>query len=291
MYLNYYGLKESPFRLTPDPQFLHFAEPHRDALQALLQGIIHRKGFLVLTGPVGTGKTTLLFTLLRILTKWLGNDGRLVSAFLVNPTLTREELMETLIQEFGISTNATTKPQRLSALQELFGATYNRGGTGLILVDEAHLMDTSLLEEFRLLGNMEMQKGKPLQIVFSGQPELADILRQPRLSALSQRIAVRTKLRELSLTETQAYIAERLHAAGLKDGSPFSTASIEQIYRLSGGVPRTINILCDGCLTMGLETKRKQIAPDMVLDVAESMEIGIGGFGTIAEREVGLGRA
>jgi general secretion pathway protein A len=271
MYTAFYQLKEEPFRLTPDPRFLHLADPHRTALKALLQGVLQRKGFIVVAGPVGTGKTTLLHTALQILTEKSEGRGRLVSAFLVNPTLTPAELLEAVLDEYEISTTATSKPKRLVALHQMLFQTQQQGGTAVLLVDEAHLMSLELLEEVRLLGNTDTYQEKLLQIVLCGQPELLAVLQRPELQALQQRIANTCLLRPLALPETRAYIAERLHAAGLNGNAPFTSAAVETIHRLSGGTPRLINLLSDACLTLGFETKQRQIDPLLVEQAGEEV--------------------
>jgi general secretion pathway protein A len=264
MYTAFYQLKEEPFRLTPDPRFLHLADPHRTALKALLQGVLQRKGFIVVAGPVGTGKTTLLHTALQILTEKSEGRGRLVSAFLVNPTLTPAELLESVLDEYEISTTATSKPKRLAALHQMLFQTQQQGGTAVLLIDEAHLMTVELLEEIRLLGNTDTYQEKLLQIVLCGQPELFAVLQRPELQALQQRISNTCLLRPLTLPETRAYIAERLHAAGLHGAAPFTGAAVEKIHTLTGGVPRLINLLCDACLQAGFEVKKKTVDPLLV---------------------------
>jgi general secretion pathway protein A len=271
MYTAFYQLKEEPFRLTPDPRFLHLADPHRTALKALLQGVLQRKGFIVVAGPVGTGKTTLLHTALQILTEKSEGRGRLVSAFLVNPTLSPSELLEAVLDEYEISTTATSKPKRLAALHQMLFQTQQQGGTAVLLVDEAHLMSLELLEEVRLLGNTDTYQEKLLQIVLCGQPELLAVLQRPELQALQQRIANTCLLRPLALPETRAYIAERLHAAGLNGNPPFTSAAVETIHKLSGGTPRLINLLSDACLTLGFETKQRQIDPLLVEQAGEEV--------------------
>jgi general secretion pathway protein A len=268
MYTAFYQLKEEPFRLTPDPRFLHLADPHRTALKALLQGVLQRKGFIVVAGPVGTGKTTLLHTALQILTEKSEGRGRLVSAFLVNPTLTPAELLEAVLDEYEIPTTATSKPKRLAALHQMLFQTQQQGGTAVLLIDEAHLMTVELLEEIRLLGNTDTYHEKLLQIVLCGQPELFAVLQRPELQALQQRIANTCLLRPLALPETRAYIAERLHAAGLRGAAPFTGTAVERIHNLSGGVPRLINLVCDASLTAGFEAKRRQIDPALVEQAA-----------------------
>jgi general secretion pathway protein A len=271
LYTAFYQLKEEPFRLTPDPRFLHLADPHRTALKVLLQGVLQRKGFTVVAGPVGTGKTTLLHTALQILTEKSEGRGRLVSAFLVNPTLAPSELLEAVLDEYEITCTATSKPRRLAALHQMLFQTQQQGGTAILLIDEAHLMSVELLEEIRLLGNTDTYQEKLLQIVLCGQPELFAVLQRPELQALQQRIASTCLLRPLSLPEVRAYMAERMHAAGLRGSSPFTGTAVEVIHRLTGGVPRLINLLSDACLMCGFELKRKQIDQFLVEQASEDV--------------------
>jgi general secretion pathway protein A len=271
LYTAFYQLKEEPFRLTPDPRFLHLADPHRTALKMLLQGVLQRKGFTVVAGPVGTGKTTLLHTALQILTEKSEGRGRLVSAFIVNPTLAPAELLEAVLDEYEITCTATSKPRRLAALHQMLFQTQQEGGTAILLIDEAHLMSIELLEEIRLLGNTDTYQEKLLQIVLCGQPELFALLQRPELQALQQRIASTCLLRPLSLPEVRAYMAERLHAAGLRGSSPFTGTAVEVIHRLTNGVPRLINLLSDACLLVGFELKRKQIDQFLVEQASEDV--------------------
>ena len=275
MYLDFHGLKREPFCLTPDPKFLHLAEPHRNALVALLQGVIRRRGFMVATGAVGTGKTTILNALLYL----LGNlhksgDRKLVSAFLVNPTLSREEFLESLIDEFEVQATSNTKPRRLLALRELFLEAQRAGGTAVLIIDEAHLLTVELLEEIRLLTNMDTHREKLLQVILCGQPELASLLLLPQLRALRQRIALLAQLRPLTLMETAAYIEQRLRLAGLAEGSPFSPPVVEAIYHSTHGVPRLINLLCDSCMAVSFQVQRKELDTDMVRRAAAGLTLG-----------------
>jgi general secretion pathway protein A len=270
MYLKFYGLREEPFRLTPDPNFLHLAEPHREVLTALIQAIVYRRGFLVVTGPVGSGKTTLLHTTLRILAHKFSGSKRVETAFLVNPTLTREEFLESVLDEFEVHCNDTSKPRRLVALHEHLLETQRRGGTSVLIVDESHLLTPELAEEIRLLSNLDSPSEKLIQIALVGQPELDRLLASPQLSALRQRVAVCKCLRALAPTEMSLYVAERLKVAGLSGGSPFLDSALDEVYHLSQGIPRLINLLCDSCLWLGFQSGRRQIAADLVRAVAGS---------------------
>ena len=268
MYLAYYQLKDEPFRLTPDPRYLHLAEPHRAGLTTLLEGIFYRKGLVMITGPIGTGKTTLVHAALQIL---YDRKMDVKSALLFNPTLTRDEFLEMMLDEFEVDCPSTSKPKRLMALHQMLLETQRKGGTSVLFIDEAHLLSSELLEEIRLLGNADTHQEKMLQIVLSGQPELLTVMNRRELSALHQRIAARAHLRPLSQAETHVYITERLHAANLQGNSPFSLKAMDSIYQFTQGVPRLINLVCDACLTLGFKTQRKTIQPDLVQEVTVSL--------------------
>jgi general secretion pathway protein A len=271
MYSSFYGLKQEPFRLTPDPRFLHLAEPHRNTLRAMVEGVAGRKGLQISIGPIGTGKTTLLYCLQHILAHESSGERPVRSAFVVNPTLTPDELFEALFDELEIHAAAPTKPARLRGLHELLLASYKSNGAVVVIIDEAHLMPASLIEEVRLLMNLDNYPVNVLQVILCGQPELMPLLAKPELSALRQRISVVTRLRALTLTESRAYIAERLHVAGLHGDSPFTTAALEEIFRVSGGVPRLINSVCDHALTIGYRRQIKKLGADFVTEAAEEM--------------------
>lgn len=273
MYTGFYQLREEPFRLTPDPRFLHLAEPHRAVLMTLLEGIILRKGFVVVTGPIGTGKTTLLHTALQILSSQSQAKMSFASAFLVNPTLSRDEFLEALLEEFEVSCPSASKPRRLAALHQMLLEMQRGGGTAVLLIDEAHLLSGELLEEIRLLSNADSYREKLLQIVLCGQPELWPLLQRPEMRALQQRIAGRGQLRALSGAETRSYIAERLHSAGLRGPSPFVHASLEAVHQYSQGIPRLINLLCDGCLSIGFAHQEKQISLSIVEEAANALDL------------------
>jgi general secretion pathway protein A len=271
MYSSFYGLKQEPFKLTPDPRFLHLAEPHRNTLRAMVEGVAGRKELQISIGPIGTGKTTLLYCLQHILAHESSGGRPVRSAFVVNPTLTPEELFESLFDELEIHAVAPTKPARLRALHELLLASYKNNGAVVVIIDEAHLMPASLIEEVRLLMNLDNYPVNVLQVILCGQPELMPLLARPELSALRQRISVVTKLRALTLTESRAYIAERLHVAGLQGEGPFTTAALEEIFRVSGGVPRLINSVCDHALMIGYRRQIKKLGADFVTEAAEEM--------------------
>jgi general secretion pathway protein A len=274
MYTRFYNLREEPFRLTSDPRFFHLAEPHAAALATVVEAVMRRKGFVLMTGPVGTGKTTVVHTALQILTEKAATSHPISSAFILNPTLSREEFLEMILTEFEIPCTTTSKPARLSALQRMLLETQRKGGTSLLLVDEAHLLTTELLEEIRLLSNADTYQEKLLQIVLCGQPELLGLLRRPELRALRQRVASTCSLRPLNFQELQAYISERLHSAGFRGSlSPFPPPVLEEIHRLTEGVPRLINLLCDACLTLGSKAHRPVI--DLFVVEEAATELGM----------------
>jgi general secretion pathway protein A len=274
MYTTFYNLREEPFRLTSDPRFFHLAEPHAAALATVVEAVMRRKGFVLMTGPIGTGKTTVVHTALQILTERAANNHPISSAFILNPTLSREEFLEMLLSEFEIPCTSTSKPARLAALQRMLLETQRKGGTSLLLVDEAHLLTPELLEEIRLLSNADTYQEKLLQIVLCGQPELLGLLRKPELRALRQRVANSCSLRPLSLPEVRAYIGERLHSAGFRGtASPFPLRVIEEIVRFTEGVPRLVNLLCDACLAIGCKAHRPII--DLVIVEEAANELGL----------------
>jgi general secretion pathway protein A len=272
MYTSFYQLREEPFRLTSDPRFFHLAESHAAALATLVEVIVRRKGFVVLSGQIGTGKTTVLHAALRLLNEGASADSPLASAFVLNPMLTRDEFLEMILAEFEISSAGVSKPARLAALQRMLLNSQSRGGTSVLLVDEAHLLSTELFEEIRLISNADTYQEKPLQIILSGQPELLTILQRPELRALRQRVAANCTLRPLTLPELRMYIAERLNAAGLQGGThPFPSSVIERIFQHTQGVPRLINLLCDTSLSIGCRAQQMFIEVDTVEKAAAEL--------------------
>ena len=271
MYSTFFGLDEEAFRLTPDPRFLHFAEYYRDVLLKIVQGVLLRRGFIALSGPVGTGKTTLLHGVMQLISTASYEKRPIATAFLVNPKLTRDEFFETLLEEFEVPCTSTSKPRRLSALHTMFLERQRRGGTTVLIVDEAHLLSLELFEEIRLLSNAETYEEKLLQIVLAGQTEMMLKLDRPELSALRQRIATHCYLRPLSLPETREYILDRMKTAGLRGASPFPGSSLDEIYRYTSGIPRLINLVCEASLIIGFTSKRREIVGDIIEQAANSL--------------------
>jgi general secretion pathway protein A len=277
MYSAFFGLKQDPFRLTPDPRFLHLAEPHRNTLRSMLEGVSLRKGLQVSIGPIGTGKTTLLYCLQHILAHESQPERPIRSAFIVNPVLAPEELFEALFDELELSCPSNTKPARLRAFHELLLQSHQSNGGVVIIIDEAHLIPQTLIEEIRLLLNLDNYSENVLQVILCGQPELAPLLSKPQCAALKARVAVVSKLRPLTLLECRAYIAERLHVAGLRGGdNPFSPPALEEIYRRSQGVPRTINLLCDRAMMAAYRRQAHRIGPDLIIDAVEDLALSDG---------------
>jgi general secretion pathway protein A len=242
-------------------------------LRAMVEGIASRKGLQISVGPIGTGKTTLLYCLQHLLMHEASPQCPIRSAFIVNPTVSVDEMFEMLFDELEITTHATTKPARLRALHELLLETHKRNGAVVVIIDEAHLLSPALIEEVRLLLNLDNYPVNVLQIILCGQPELLPLLMKPELMALKQRISVVSKLRALTLIETRAYIAERLHVAGLVGESMFTTPALEEIHRRTNGVPRLINSICDKALSQGQRRQLRKIGDDLITDASDELSL------------------
>jgi general secretion pathway protein A len=239
-----FGLRKNPFSMTPDPSFLFMTEQHREGLAGLTYAILERKGFAVLTGEVGTGKTTLLARVLQFVP-----STRLQFSLIVNPTLTPSEFLEMTLLDFGVKDIPSSKAQRLWKLQSLLLQGQREGKVSALIVDEAHKLSPDVLEEIRLLGNFEEADQKLLQILLVGQTELDDILNREDLRQLKQRVAVRLSIGPLAQTEVSQYIRHRwLRAGGTEP--PFSTNAMSDIADASHGVPRLINSVCENALTL-----------------------------------------
>jgi general secretion pathway protein A len=243
MYLTFFGFREKPFNLTPDPKFLYLNASYREALAALRYGINERKGFVSLVGEAGTGKTTLL----RRLLAELGSDIR--SVLILNPAVDFDELLVFILTDLGHAPPpGTPKLQLLQALNAELLDTLARGGNVVVLIDEAQDLSIPVLEELRLLSNLETAKEKILQFVLAGQPELDGMLARPELRQLRQRIAVPARLRPLGKGEVAAYVAARISAAGGDARGIFAPSALRQLYQFSRGVPRLVNVACDSAL-------------------------------------------
>lgn len=275
MYAEFYGLRESPFDLTPNPRFLFLTPLQREALSNLSYGLTTAKGFTLLLGDAGTGKTTLVRTALAGLT-----DTPCRYVLVSNPTLGRQEFIEFLAREFGLSPKArASKARFLVELQKDVEARFATGGLTGLIIDEAQSMPYELLEEIRLLGNIETPTTKLLNIVMSGQPELADRLNESSLRQLKQRVALRCELRAFKLDETAAYISGRLRIAGAAPQTVFTRQTVIAIHNASKGIPRTINVLCDNALVSGFAAQAKPIPVDIVEDVCRDFDLHGAGAG------------
>jgi general secretion pathway protein A len=272
MYADFFRLNEPPFDLSPNPRFLFLAQPHREALSNLRYALAASRGFTLLLGDAGTGKTTLVRTALAE----LGTTSSRY-AFVSNPTLGRAEFYELLAEAFSLSPEAgLSKTRFLMELQQQVESRRANGGLTGLVVDEAQSIPYELLEELRLLGNIETPTAKLLNIVLSGQPELADRLNEPSLRQLKQRIALRCELAPLTLEETAAYVSGRLRIAGGTPGEIFTRETVIAVHEGSGGIPRTINVLCDNALIGGFAAGVKPVPVEIVHEVCRDFDLGGG---------------
>ncbi len=268
MYKQLFGLQKLPFTLTPDPEYLYLSANHGAALTGLMYAIEQRKGFVVLTGDAGTGKTTLLGSMMDRFPA-----DRVDSSVLTNPILTPAEFLEFVLLDFGIPDVPPSKAQRLWMLQEFLLRAYRDDRIGVLVIDEAHKLGFDVLEEIRLLGNFEFGAHKFLQIVLIGQSELLEVLDRQDLRQFKQRIAVRLSIEPLSGSEVEKYMQFRWTKAG--GGSlPFTTDAVTEIARRSRGIPRVVNLLCDTALLMAHENKLTYISRKHVQEAASSLAIG-----------------
>ncbi|MCK5849743.1 MAG: AAA family ATPase [Kiritimatiellae bacterium] len=245
MYLEFYKLKEFPFNITPDPRFLYFAPHHKEAYDHLLYGIRQRKGFIELTGEVGSGKTTLCRAVLAAL------DNSVETALILNPSLTETQLLRAMLNDFGLDASGRDRLAYIEKLNE-FLLEKNREGTNVaLLIDEAQDLTPQVMEQVRLLSNLETDQHKLIQIVMCGQPELKKRLARPDLRQLRQRITVRYHIPPLTFEDTAMYIRHRLWVAGADESLVFNAGAIKEVYKYSKGSPRSINAACDNALLAG----------------------------------------
>jgi general secretion pathway protein A len=266
MYLQFYGLRDIPFSLTPDPRFVYFTASHREVMANLHYGIQHGKGLIVATGEVGTGKTTMLRAMLARL------DRSVLTCYLFNPGLTVAEFYHYIAASFGL-TQYSSKSDLLMKLGRLLMMRHARGLRSVLIVDEAHGLAQELLEEIRLLLNFETYTEKQLQIILSGQPELRQVLNEPALRQLKQRISLRCEIKPLRADEVSPYIRARLKAAGATRLDLFTPDAVALIYRASEGIPRLINNICDNALLTGYAMSTRQIDQKIVAEVVESFDL------------------
>jgi general secretion pathway protein A len=277
MYESYYGFSEKPFSLTPDPKYLYRSESHGNAFDLLQYAIGRREGFVAITGDIGTGKTTLCRALLEQI------DRKTFSALVLNPFLTEEELLKRILQDFGVVSREEAKAGRLAAAtkQELIDALYDfllglvaLNANAVLIIDEAQNLPMPVLEQVRILSNLETDKEKLLQIILVGQLDLQTLLRAPALRQLDQRISIRYELQPLDRDAVAAYIAHRLTIAGATASVSFTSEAIDAVYRFSIGIPRLINLICDRALLAGFSAHSPRISADHVRHAANSLDVG-----------------
>jgi general secretion pathway protein A len=270
VYLEYYGLTEPPFDITPNPRFLFFSAKHREALNHLLYGIRERKGFVQLTGEVGAGKTTLCRSLLTQLGK------NFETALILNPVLDADQLMKAIAMEFGINVKGMDRLEAVAALNEFLLHLADRGKDAVLIIDEAQDLTNELLEQVRLLSNLETYDRKLLQIVLMGQPELRDRLNAHELRQLRQRITVRYHLPALTWTEVGQYIQHRLEVSGANGAPYFTSPAVWRIFQYSGGVPRLVNAVCDKACLAGFVAQSERIDYKMIGRAIRELEGNVG---------------
>jgi general secretion pathway protein A len=267
MYHAFFGLQKAPFHLTPDPEFLYLTPQHREALAGLTYAILSRKGFVVLTGNAGTGKTTLLARILAHLPV-----SRVQSSVIVNPTLTPSEFLEAALMDFGFKDIPASKAQRVSILQNFLWRGQRQGKVSALIIDEAHKLTGEVLEEIRLLGNFESANEKLLQVVLVGQKELDDLLNRESLRQFKQRVSLRLAIDPLSPSEVERYIRHRWTTAG-GNRCPFTANALAAIADASEGIPRVINVLCDGSLIQAFADESPSVEFRHVLAVCRELQL------------------
>lgn len=267
MYKEFFGLEDTPFTLTPDPRFIVFTPSYNEVLASLYYGLENAKGLIVLTGEVGTGKTTALRWILRRL------DASVLAAYVFNPRLSIDEFYQHVTQMLGIK-DWSNKSELLNAMGKVLEERHRRGLRTVIIIDEAHELSDYVLEEIRLLLNFESDNAKHLQIVLTGQPELRDKLNQANLRQLKQRVALRCKMHALpTVEEVERYITERLLIAGSDQPNVFTPGAIDFIFQCSEGIPRQINNLCDNAMLVAYAAGEQIVGRQIIEDVAENLDL------------------
>jgi general secretion pathway protein A len=275
MYEQYYGFAEKPFSLTPDPKYLYRSESHSNAFELLQYAIERREGFVVITGDIGTGKTTLCRALLEKI------DRKTFTALLLNPFLSEEDLLRAILQDLGVvsrgepwqGTRLPSKQEMVNTLHDFLLSLVPLGARVVLIVDEAQNLPLSILEQIRILSNFETDKEKLLQIFLVGQLNLVPLLRSPELRQLDQRISIRYQLKPLSEEEVGAYISHRLAIANAERSVVFTPAALRVVHDYTGGIPRVINMLCDRALLGGYNAQTTRIDEDLVVTAAEGLDL------------------
>jgi general secretion pathway protein A len=268
MYQGFFKLSDRPFNVNPDPRYLFMTQNTLEAIACLTYGIEERKGFALLTGEVGTGKTTLLNKVM----EWLGQEG-VATAFVFNPRLTVTQFFDFMMTDFGIPCDPNMKSQVLIKLNQWLIERYRAGQRAVLIVDEAQNLSAQMLEEIRLLTNLETSTEKLLQIVLAGQPELEIKMNRPELRQLRQRITVRAKTRPLAVEETRGYIAERLRIAGSQGEEIFTPEAIDAVHQYAQGIPRMINLIGEHAMINAFAEQRKPISAEIVREVARDFDL------------------
>ena len=288
MYESYYGFAEKPFSLTPDPKYLYRSESHANAFDLLQYAIRRREGFVVVTGDIGTGKTTLCRALLEEI------DRTTFTALVLNPFLTEEDLLKRILQDFGVISRDEAKAGRLAHVtkQELIETLYDfllslipLRANAVLIIDEAQNLPLPVLEQIRILSNLETDKEKLLQIILVGQLNLQTLLRSPELRQLDQRVSIRYELEPLDADGVSAYVAHRLTIAGGRASVSFTAKALRLVHRWSGGIPRLINLICDRALLTGFSIRSSRITPDMIDHAAASLELRRPSIGALRRLE------
>jgi len=271
MYKAFFNLKRNPFELPPDPSFLFPTSRHNEALATLYYGVRRQKGFVVMTGEVGTGKTLLVRCLLQLL-----RGTNVAYAYVFNSRLSSTEFLQYVAGDFGLAASGKTKGELLLELGSFLVARHQKNLTTVLVADEAHHLSVEVLEEIRLLTNLETSQGKLLQILLVGQPELDEKLDSVELRQLKQRIALRSHLLPLDLEETRGYIQRRLHLASANSAATiFPEETVAEVYRHSRGLPRLINSICENALIGGYARQVKSITPDIIGEVATDLRLNL----------------
>jgi putative secretion ATPase (PEP-CTERM system associated) len=271
MYKEFFGLRANPFNVNPDPRYLFLTRHTEEALACLTYGIQSRKGFVLLTGEVGTGKTTLINKLL----EWLRLQ-QVPTAFIFNSRMDVTQFLDFMMADFGVSCDTKSKSQVLQRLYGWLLDRYRAGETAVLIVDEAQNLSDEVLEEIRMLTNLETFTEKLLQIILVGQPELEQRLRQPQLRQLRQRLTLRAKTHPLNMEETKAYIQQRLRIAGSNGDPIFDPDALLALFRYSAGIPRVVNLLCEHCLVSAFVDQKKLVTGAIVEAVARDFDLSDG---------------
>ncbi|MEJ5376807.1 MAG: AAA family ATPase [bacterium] len=266
MYESFFGLEKKPFEITPDPAFMYASQQHKEALASLIYGVKEKKGLMVLTGEVGTGKTLLVRCLLQML------DPGTKTGYIINPRLSLMEFFQSVAHEFGLGGDFSTKAAFLERMNHFLLETAARGDRAVLIVDEAQNLGLPILEEIRLLMNLETSKQKLLQVILAGQPELHKIIEFSCMRQFKQRISLRAHLNPLSKKETALYIRRRLEVAGLSQGEIFDARSVALIHKYSSGIPRLINVVCDNSMLTAYALGKKRVSPAVVREVIGDLE-------------------